>query len=79
VGLSYTTGPVTHHIAADVDAERDRIVSELTRSGCVQDVRGINGFQQGAEGRNGGGDIWRTDQRLAVIEMRPCATPADRP
>jgi len=75
VGLSHTTGQVTHHIGPDVDAERERIASELARAGCVQAVRTIDGFQQPPEGRNGGGDPWRTDGRLAVVELRACAVP----
>ena len=35
VGLSHTTGQVTHHIAPDVDAERDRLVGELQQAGMV--------------------------------------------
>ena len=31
VGLSHTTGEVTHHIGPDVDAERDRIAKQLER------------------------------------------------
>ena len=73
VGLSYTTGQVTHHIGPDVDAERDRIAAELSRLGCVAGVRWIDGFHAVREGRNGGGDPWRTDGRLAVVELRPCA------
>ncbi len=38
VGLSHTTGQVTHHIAPDVDAERDRLVGELQQAGMVQSV-----------------------------------------
>lgn len=72
VGLSHTTGQVTHHIGPDVDAERERIASQLTRAGCVQGVRTIDGFQQPPEGRNGGGDPWRTDGKLAVVELRGC-------
>ena len=79
VGVSYTTGQITHHIAPDVDAERDRIVTELTQAGCVQEARSINGFQQISEGRNGGGDVWRTDRKLAVLELRPCTTLAHHP
>lgn len=73
VGLSHTTGQVTHHIGPDVDAERERIAAELSRAGCVQSVRSIDGFQQPPEGRNGGGDLWRTDGRLAVVTLRSCA------
>lgn len=68
-GLSYTTGQVTHHIGPDVDAERDLIVSGLTKVGWVAGVQWIDGFQQQLEGRNGGGDLWRTDGRLAVVRL----------
>lgn len=78
VGLSYTTGQVTHHIGPDVDAERDRIVSELTQAGCVQRVEWIDGFHQVREGRNGGGDLWRTDGRLAAIYLKSCRLPTKR-
>ena len=73
VGLSHTTGQVTHHIGPDVDAERDRIATELAKAGCVQATSWIVGFQQPPEGRNGGGDPWRTDGRLAVVDLRDCA------
>ncbi len=72
VGLSYTTGQVTHHIAADVDAERDRIARELGHAECVDGVRWIDDFHRQREGRNGGGDLWRTDGRLAVLTLRKC-------
>lgn len=72
VGLSYTTGQVTHHIGPDVDAERERIATELSSAGCVQSVRWIDGFQRPPEGRNGGGDRWQTDGKLAVIDLQSC-------
>lgn len=68
-GLSYTTGQVTHHIGADVDAERDRIVAELRRAGWAGNVEWLDGFHRQREGRNGGGDLWRTDGRLAVVRL----------
>jgi hypothetical protein len=73
VGLSYTTGQVTHHIGPDVDAERDRIAAELSRAGCVQQVRSVDAFQRPPAGRNGGGDVWRTDGRLTIVDLRSCA------
>jgi hypothetical protein len=77
VGLSYTTGQVTHHIAADVDAERDRIALGLARSGCTSAASWIDDFHRDREGRNGGGDPWRTDGRLAVLTLKTCrAAPA---
>jgi hypothetical protein len=70
VGLSHTTGQVTHHIAPDVDAERDRLVTELQQAGVAQSVEWKDGFHADLEGRNGGGDPWHTDGRLAIASLR---------
>ncbi|HEY5705550.1 MAG TPA: LssY C-terminal domain-containing protein [Terrimicrobiaceae bacterium] len=70
VGLSYTTGEVTHHIGPNVDAERDRIANELEKVDRVQEVYWINDFHPRLEGRNGGGDPWHTDGRLAVVVLK---------
>jgi len=75
VGLSHTTGEVTHHIGPDVDAERDRIVDELRKAGEVQSVFWVDHFHQQLQGRNGGGDPWRTDGRLAVAVLRTHPNP----
>jgi len=75
VGLSYTTGQITHHIDADVDAERDRIANELQNAGLVQSIEWDNGFHSLLEGRNGGGDRWYTDGRLAIVVMRAKTLP----
>jgi hypothetical protein len=66
-GLSYTTGQVTHHIAPEVDAERDLIVAQLRARGLAQAVQWKRDFHLQREGRNGGGDPWRTDGRLAIV------------
>lgn len=71
VGLSYTTGEVTHHVRPDVDAERDLIMQGLKRSGWAGEEYFIDGFHQRSEGRNGGGDLWRTDRRLGVVVLSP--------
>lgn len=75
VGLSHTTGEVTHHIGPDVDAERDRIVDELRKAGEVQSVYWVDHFHRQLEGRNGGGDPWHTDGRLAVAVLRTHPNP----
>jgi len=76
VGLSYTTGQVTHHIGPDLDAERDRLVTGLQQAGATEKVFWLDGFQQ-LQGKNGGGDPWHTDGRLevAVLAM-PSSSPA---
>ena len=70
VGFSRTTGQVTHHIAPDIDAERDRLVDELQRAAVVESVAWKDGFQADLQGRNGGGDPWHTDGRLAIVSLR---------
>ena len=66
VELSRTTGQVTHHISPNVDAERDLLVADITKAIPAQ-VRWLDGFQTELHGRNGGGDPWRTDGRLAIV------------
>jgi hypothetical protein len=66
VELSRTTGQVTHHISPDVDAERDLLVADLNNVIHAQ-VEWRDGFHTQLQGRNGGGDPWRTDGRLAIV------------
>jgi hypothetical protein len=75
VGLSHTTGQVTHHIGPDLDAERDRLMAGLQQAGVTQEVYWVDGFQQ-LQGKNGGGDPWHTDGRLAVALL---VIPANKP
>jgi len=76
VGFSHTTGQVTHHISPDVDAERDHIANELQKAGLVAAIEWHDGFHSLLEGRNGGGDPWRTDGRLAIVVVRDAAAEA---
>jgi hypothetical protein len=66
VGFSHTTGKITHHIAADVDVERDRLIEDLTQTGRLAESYFINDFHQVRQGNNGGGDLWTTDGRLRI-------------
>jgi len=77
VGLSRTTGQVTHHIAAQVDQERDKLVADLGREAGIA-LDWIGDFQAVRQGRNGGGDPFTTDGRLAVLTAGP-AGPAGVP
>jgi hypothetical protein len=81
VGFSHTTGQITHHIAANVDAERDGLIADLRAVGRIQSLEWEDDFQPTGEGRNGGGDRWQTDRRLPIIVLktatvRPSAAPA---
>jgi hypothetical protein len=70
VGFSHTTGQITHHISPDVDAERDKIVADLKQAGASLGVEWIAGFDNPA-GKNGGGDPYHTDGKLAVVIVGP--------
>ena len=70
VGLSHTTGQITHHIAADVDAERDHLVANLKQTDQLADLQTIDDFHKVRAGKNGGGDPWHTDGRLFIGTVR---------
>lgn len=67
VGLSHTTGQITHHIAAEVDQERDKLLADLQKTGSLV-IQWIDSFQPVREGKNGGGDRFVTDGKLGVVE-----------
>lgn len=71
VGFSHTTGQVTHHIAPNVDAERDHLFDNLKATGDLSDEYPVDDFHKHLEGKNGGGDRWYTDGRLFVGIIRP--------
>jgi|SoiMethySBSTD1v2_1073268.scaffolds.fasta_scaffold1051261_1 hypothetical protein len=71
VGFSHTTGQITHHIAPDVDKERDHLFADLDATGELAEQYTVDGFHKQLEGRNGGGDRWLTDGRLFVGIIKP--------
>ncbi|MCW1926656.1 LssY C-terminal domain-containing protein [Luteolibacter arcticus] len=64
VGLSHDTGEITHHIAPEVDPERDLILTALKSAGFAT-ITYRDDFQA-PTGKNGGGDPWQTDRRLGI-------------
>jgi hypothetical protein len=76
VGFSHTTGQITHHIDADLDVERDKLLADLNQTPLFRAVQWIVGFQEKLDGRNGGGDPYHTDGRLPVVVVAaPIAGP----
>jgi hypothetical protein len=53
-----------------VDEERDRLFNDLKTTGRLASVEVIDGFHQVLQGKNGGGDLWRTDGRLFLGTVR---------
>ena len=43
VGLSHRTGQITHHIGADIDAERDGLFADLRKEGWLTELFQVTG------------------------------------
>lgn len=71
VGLSRTTGQVTHITAPDIDAERDYLFACLEQTGDLAERYIVHGYHKVCEGKNGGGDPWHTDGNLYVGVIKP--------
>ena len=70
-GLSHDTLQFTHHIAPDVDADRDLVIAELTMAGLLEHSYDIAGRGATQDGRNGGGDRYFTDGQATVGVLKP--------
>jgi hypothetical protein len=79
VGLSHRTGQVTHHIAADIDTERDGLIADLHRAGALVEIFQVTGVGFTLAGRNGGGDRYYTDGELSVAVLTTRENPEARP
>lgn len=66
VGISRTTGQITHVTAPDVDAERDFLFRCLEQAGTLSETFVVADFHKVRSGKNGGGDPWHTDGDLRV-------------
>lgn len=79
VGLSRTTGQITHVTAVDVDTERNYLFECLDKSGQLTDRYTIPGFHTQLTGHNGGGDPWKTDGVLYVGIISTEIPPPQKP
>jgi hypothetical protein len=79
VGFSHTTGQITHHIAAEIDAERDKVIADLNAAGRLAETDWVDHFHTQLDGRNGGGDPYHTDGRLAVGILKNTPEPTSNP
>lgn len=84
VGFSRYTGAVTHHVAPDIDDERDGLARDLAAAGAVDTTYTISGIGPTLLGRNGEGDRYVTDGEVLLSVLRPdgetrTAPPAERP
>jgi len=69
VGVSHFTGAITHHIAADLDAERDLLVTDLENAGMATAKYQVTGVGPTMSGRNGGGDPYYTDGEVWILRL----------
>lgn len=76
VGLSRDTGEITHHIAPDVDADRDLVIHDLSKAGMLVSTYQVSGVGPTLDGRNGGGDRYYTDGEVTVGVISPNANRA---
>jgi len=79
VGISRYTGQITHHIAPNIDAERDLVISELSRAGVLMQIYQIGGIGPTINGRNGEGDRYFTDGEIGIGVVNPGAMPSQNP
>jgi LssY C-terminus len=69
VGLSRYTGQVTHHIAPDIDAERDGLVDDLKAAKVVLAIYEVAGIGPTLTARNGEGDSYYTDGEIKIARL----------
>lgn len=70
LGLSRYTGQILHHIAPDVDAERDRLMADLQTAGRLESRHSVSGIGPTLNGRNGEGDWYYSDGDVAIGVLR---------
>jgi hypothetical protein len=79
VGVSHYTGAVTHHIDADIDAERKLLASDLETAGMVDAKYQVTGIGPTFAGHNGGGDIYYTDGEVWMLRLVEACQKRERP
>jgi LssY C-terminus len=69
---SIRTGRFIHHVAADIDAESEKVVRDLTLTGCVANVYRVRRLETPEPERNASGDELWTDGSVEVVELSDC-------
>ncbi len=78
-GISHYTGEITHHIAPDIDAERDLLIGDHIAVRMLTEIYHVTGIGPTLRGRNGGGDRYYTDGEITVGVLSPGAARAEAP
>ena len=69
VGVSHFTGAITHHIAADIDADRQLLVTDIESAGMATAKYQVTGIGPTVAGTNGGGDLYFTDGEVWILRL----------
>jgi len=78
VGVSHFTGAITHHIDADIDAERNLLAADLKKAGMVSAEEGVPGVGPSFTAKNGAGDRYYTDGEVKILHLsQTCPTPSE--
>lgn len=78
-GISHRALRPTHHIAPDIDAERDTLVADLARAGQVAARAHVTGVGLRVDAHNAEGDRYDTDGELTVVTLPPNNVPVALP
>jgi hypothetical protein len=70
--LSLKHKAFAHHIAPNIDAEREKVVRDLNFAGCVQSVIYIERPAGSTSTKNATGDLIRTDGAIALVKLKEC-------
>ncbi len=79
VGFGHRTGQLTHHIAPDIDAERDSLIEDLVRAGQVTRLYQVTGIGPTIRGRNGEGDRYFSDGEMTMAVLTVGGAPRTAP
>lgn len=79
IGLSRYTGAVTHHIAPNVDLERQQLTDDLNSARMVQAIYQVSGIGPTINGRNGEGDPYFTDGDIWISRLVKGCEKRDEP
>jgi hypothetical protein len=69
VGVSRYTGQVTHHIAPNIDAERQGLTEDLRTAKVVEAIYEVSGIGPTLMGRNGEGDQYYTNGEVEISRL----------
>lgn len=66
---------LTHKIDSYIDTEREKILTDLVYTQCVQTLDSFDRTQVPGYTHNATGDLMLTDSRIAVLKLNECVTP----